>query len=204
MSPGAWTQVTCICDRNHTAFERARKRGRNRTVLSHVQRHVTTDCAMCGPSHGRVRQGTSAGERANLHFARKPANDMSSRFNRSTSQRLRASFLALAAITVLAAGVLPTCADGICCPLADAPTVHTQMPCCVDPSIAPRDAVRLQPATSAGSTLSPPTWASGAVVEQPGATQVSPPRVQATLATVSLAHHEPSPPLFLLNAQFLI
>lgn len=123
-----------------------------------------------------------------------------------TSNRIRAFVLALAVVPALVAGALPMCAPGLCCPVApDAPAVHSQMPCCsVEPSFVPRDAIRLQPATSAGPFLSPPTWAPVAVVAGPGADGFLPPRVQATLTTVSTAHHEPPPPLFLLNAQFLI
>lgn len=122
--------------------------------------------------------------------------------NRSTSRRLRASFLALAVIAVFAAGVLPTCADSLCCSRAGEQTVQAEMPCC-EPTIAPRE-FSLQPVTPAGSALLPQTWAPVAVVEPPGASPSIPPRVQATLATVSQAHLEPPPSLFLLNAQFLI
>lgn len=128
----------------------------------------------------------------------------------STSQtramRHRTMNVALAAILVLAAGVLPACVcvhRACCLSLPDAPTVHSQMPCCDVPSVAPRDLVRVQPATFAGLSPSPQPWASVAVVMQPDASPSSS-RVQATLATVTLAHYEPSPPLFLLNAQFLI
>jgi len=127
---------------------------------------------------------------------------MSSELNRSASRRHRASFLALAVIAVVAAGVLPACLDSGCCPLTGERTVQSQMPCC-EPTIAPRD-LSLRPVTSAGSVLLPQTWAPVAVVEPPGASPSIPPRVQATLATASRAHQQPPPTLFLLNAQLLL
>lgn len=122
----------------------------------------------------------------------------------SFSRKIRACFLALAVIAVLTAGVLPTC-GGICCPVApDAVTLNAQMPCCAPgASFAPSDALRLQPAAFAGYSSLPQTWVPVAVVAQPGTVSL-PPRVQATLTTASRAHREPSSPLFLLNAQFLI
>lgn len=122
-----------------------------------------------------------------------------------TSRLKRASILALAVVSALAAGVLPTCGDGLCCSIMPAvPTVHAQMPCCASPSIAPRDVSQPQAVTtSAGSLISPQMWAPVALVMRPYASVV-PSRVQATLATVSPAPSEPTPPLFLLNAQFLI
>ena len=126
-----------------------------------------------------------------------------SQISRTSMRRsLRACFLALAVIAVLTAGVLPPC-GAICCPVAtDIAAVHAQMPCCAG-RIAQGDASRVQPATFSGYSSSPQTWAPVAVVVQPGASVV-PPRVQATLATASRAHLEPSSPIFLLNAQFLI
>jgi hypothetical protein len=90
--------------------------------------------------------------------------------------------------------------------MPDAPTVRSQMPCCdAETSIAPRDTVvSLQPTTFAGfSSPQPQMWAPVALVVRTGAA-VLPSRVLATLATVSSAHPEPFPPIFLLNAQFLI
>ena len=121
-------------------------------------------------------------------------------------RRTHALILAIAATTALAAGALPACVAGLCCPVADAPSIHAQMPCCEsETSIAPRDAVRLLPASSSAGFATPTsqTWAAVAVVERSGATDF-PSRVAATLATDTAAHHEHSPPLFLLNAQFLI
>lgn len=122
-----------------------------------------------------------------------------------TSRLLRALVLGVVATSVLAVGALPTCAGGLCCPVAtDVPAVHTQMPCCDGPSYAPRQAARVQPATFAGLFESSNAPAPVDVVAQPAPFPSIPPRVQATLTTVSDAHHEPLPPLFLLNAQFLI
>ena len=179
--------VTPRCDRNHT-----RERIRMAAWF-----HVSAVTCPRATSHATERTG-------NLHFASEASRRMlSTESNRSTSRRLRASFLALAVIAVVAAGVLPTCADSLCCSKSPArQTVHSQMPCC-EPTIAPRDA-RLQPVTAAGSLLLPQTWAPVAVVELHGASDFLSPRVQATLATASSAHSEPDPPLFLLNAQFLI
>lgn len=159
---------------------------------------------MCFASQVLVRRRTRASEPGSYIASRKPASEMVSRIHRSTPRGLKAAYLTLAVITVLVAGVLPACGDGSCCANAGEPSVHTQMPCCDESSLAPREAVRLLPATSAGSVPPPQTWAPVAVVEQPGALDFIPPRVQATLATASSAHHEPHPPLFLLNAQFLI
>ncbi|HUP61937.1 MAG TPA: hypothetical protein VNA69_16135 [Thermoanaerobaculia bacterium] len=123
-----------------------------------------------------------------------------------SQQTVKGLHITLIIATVLAAGVLPACVPGVCCAvLPDASTIHAQMPCCaMTNSFAPRDAMRLQPATFAGSTSPlPQMWAPVAVVARPGA-PVVPPRVQTTLDTALEARHEPSPPLFLLNAQFLI
>src|SRR5688572_27852821 len=116
----------------------------------------------------------------------------------------RSALLTLAVIVVLVAGILPSCGDGSCCAHAGEASVHTQMPCCAESTLAARDAVRLLPATSAGSVPAPQTWVPVAVVVQPGTLDFIPPRVPATVATASSAHQEPDPPLFLLNAQFLI
>lgn len=133
-----------------------------------------------------------------------PADVKASPSSRMPRRILQGCCLALAVITVLASGVLPAC-GGMCCPVAeDEAAVHAQMPCCAEPTFSPSDALRLLPATFAGLSSSPQTWVPVAVVERPGTFEVSPPRVQATLTIASRAHHEPTPPLFLLNAQFLI
>ena len=165
----------------------------------------------CGNVPVDVRSVTGAREAGHLgaassatRFRSEASKRMVSRIHRSTPRALRGAYLTLALLTVLT-GVLPSCADAFCCPIAGEPTVQTQMPCCSQPSLAPRDALRSLPATSAGSIPSPQVWAPAAVVESSGAPGFAPPpRVQATLTTASVAPSEPRPPIFLLNAQFLI
>jgi len=66
----------------------------------------------------------------------------------------------------------------------------------------PGDALRLRLATPAGITPSPHTPVAVLVRSE---SPVVAARVQVTPARgTSAAHHEPSPPLFLLNAQFRI
>jgi len=104
---------------------------------------------------------------------------------------------AFAALMVLA-GVLPVCIPGLCCDTSDAPAMHAQMPCCAgETSMTPREPVRVQPATFAAFASNPLHAMAPVVVVQPAAISFTP---DAT----SSSHHEPSPPLFLLNAQFLI
>ena len=118
-------------------------------------------------------------------------------------RRLRALSLALAVTTLLAAGLLPACIPGLCCPINDAPTVHAQMPCCQgESSIASREPLRVRPATFASNAPSPQSAA--VLAQHATAFTVAPARVPAKLAAGQTAQHEPSPPLFLLNAQFLI
>jgi hypothetical protein len=126
----------------------------------------------------------------------------SSTDQRIPRRRFRAIGLALATIVVLAAGILPACVPGMCCPVTDTPTVHTQMPCCQgQDSIASSDLDEVRPATFAGHSFKPQTWAVAAV-----STQTASPvaHIAATRNRGRDAHHQPSPPLFLLNAQFLI
>ena len=120
--------------------------------------------------------------------------------------RFRKTLLVLAAIAVFAAGVLPACVPALCCPVSTAaPSVHAEMPCCApSATFVPRDDTRQQPATVASATsLLPQKWAPVAMVA-PRSAQFSSPHVQTARDTVLRAHPEPSPPLFLLNAQFLI
>lgn len=119
------------------------------------------------------------------------------------SRRFRAIFLALTTVAVFAAGALPACAGAVCCPTPTEPVAHAQMPCCEgQTSIARSSALRLQTVTFAGFSFSPQLCDPVALVARTGAS--APAGVQAARATVSAALHEPSPPLFLLNAQFLI
>lgn len=126
---------------------------------------------------------------------------------KGTPSRIRATCLALAAIAVLVAGVLPACASALCCgTMTPAQTVHAQMPCCAGhtSSLSPRGDER-QPATlAAGSSTSPLKWAPAIDVAFARSSCSSSLRADA-VATVSQARFlEPSPPLFLQHAQFLI
>jgi len=108
----------------------------------------------------------------------------------------------LAAVAVFAAGVLPACLPGMCCPAAPAmASMHAEMPCCAtSDAVAPRDDARQEPATSTVSTSLLPHVAVAARID--GA--LAHVRVQTAHDTVLHARPEPSPPLFLLNEQFLI
>lgn len=112
---------------------------------------------------------------------------------------MKLASLFLAALILIAAGILPTC-GGICCPRsADANAVmHREMPCC-EPgaSVAPREAVRLQPATFSNFTQTPaPAILTSSEPSQPS-------RVCHT-SPLSDERGRPSAPLFLRNAQLLI
>jgi len=99
-------------------------------------------------------------------------------------------------MAMLVAGMLPPCSNS-CCAIGSEPMVHTEMPCCAEPSLA-RAAVRAVPVTSAGAV--PPV----AVVELPAVSEPLPRRAPSSFTTTAAAHHEPQSPLFLLNEQFLI
>lgn len=117
--------------------------------------------------------------------------------------RFRAIAFALVAISLLVAAVLPVC-GGICCPAGDdAASMHAQMPCCAgEASVAREESPRLPKA--AGVSPAPRIWVPVAIVARAGATCITAPRVQAVRDHDAISRHEPSPPLFLLNAQFLI
>ncbi|HYH09013.1 MAG TPA: hypothetical protein VEK11_18310 [Thermoanaerobaculia bacterium] len=110
----------------------------------------------------------------------------------------RLASCALALIVVLASVILPTC-GGICCPKTADASIHAQMPCCAgESSMASREASPAHPATFAPRATAPV-----AVVALP--CDVPPaPRIQRTELVADRTPHEPAPPLFLLNAQFLI
>jgi len=112
---------------------------------------------------------------------------------------VRAAILMAVALTVLAAGLLP-CAGTLCCKAEKTATMHAQMPCCV-PSMAQRD-TRTEPSTAAAIALP---------LQQEIATTVAtsisepPARNDAHARTFADAPAPPpTPPLFLLNEQFLI
>jgi hypothetical protein len=102
--------------------------------------------------------------------------------------------LMLAAIVVIAAGLLPACGS-ICC-AGDAETViHRPMPCCeTQPRLERSEAVRMPQATS----VSIPAHVAAPV------TTVETPASRALALAPLPERHEPSPPLFLRNAQLLI
>jgi hypothetical protein len=113
------------------------------------------------------------------------------------SAPVKTATVLLLAILVLAAGVLPACAAEGCCAKEDGTSVYAPMPCCDESTIAPREAVRILPVMSAGLVAAAPV----AVIELPDPV---PAHAPVTHAIASSAHLEPDPPLFLLNAQFLI
>ncbi len=116
------------------------------------------------------------------------------------SAPVKTATVLLLAILVLAAGVLPACAAEDCCAKEAGTSVYAPMPCCDESTIAPREAVRILPAMSAGLVAAAPV----AVFALPDTSNLVPARVPVTHVIASSAHHEPDPPLFLLNAQFLI
>lgn len=100
----------------------------------------------------------------------------------------------LAAILVLAAGIIPACGS-ICCANAATATIHGTMPCCeTQPRIERSEAMRMPQAASA--SIPAHVAAPATTVETPSS---------RTLAVAPLpSRHEASPPLFLRNAQLLI
>lgn len=117
------------------------------------------------------------------------------RFHRMMFRRLT---LALVAIAMLTGAAVPACGDGGCCAIGEEASLHRDMPCCDEPTVSSRETVQLLPATPAPHSAAVPV----AVLDAPAHT--APPRVRPTFAVASFAHHDPAPPLFLLNAQFLI
>ncbi len=113
--------------------------------------------------------------------------------------KFRSTILVLATVSLLAASVLPACAEGLCCPVTpDAPMIHAAMPCCAEPAMtASRDLSALRPA--ADGLFSVPV----ATIERLPAMDV-PSHIRVVADFTLDAPHEPSPPLFLLNEQFLI
>lgn len=102
--------------------------------------------------------------------------------------------LALAALAVLVAAVLPACGIEGCCAKDAETSLHAQMPCCDEVTVAASDTVHVLPAA-----------ATVAAIELPDATAFAPapaPAVHAVAAPAPRQDH--APPLFLLNEQFLI
>jgi hypothetical protein len=96
---------------------------------------------------------------------------------------------------------LGTC-DALCCPLAPQQvSIHAAMPCCAgDASMSRPNATRIPVATTTAQ-IQTPAPASAAVTI---AIDTAPLRLATSRTAPSPAHHEPSPPLFLRNAQLLI
>lgn len=112
------------------------------------------------------------------------------------SRRLGAWGLTLALVAVLAAAVIPTCAGSLCCMLAGEKTVTAAMPCC-------------EPSMSAGDTPPQPLKVEDrqfcpSLPSAESAQTASPVLHLAALPPPEDSQLEPSPPLFLLNAQFRI
>ena len=110
----------------------------------------------------------------------------------------RLAHCALALLVVLASVTLPAC-GGICCPKAAEASVHAEMPCCAGASaMTPREASPAQPATFA--RVATPI----AVLTRPAAFAESPALVRSAPHVDRETPHEPTPPLFLMNAQVLL
>lgn len=103
----------------------------------------------------------------------------------------------LAAVTLLAPGVLVFCIPGLCCPIADEPAVHATMPCCEgESSMASREPDGVRLADFSAPQIAQPATPSIAI------TAVATQRLMHV--ETPKRHGETSPPLFLLNEQFLI
>lgn len=116
------------------------------------------------------------------------------------SRRVGAFGLTVALLAVLAAAVIPTCADSLCCALTGEKTVAPEMPCC-EPSISSRN-FDMQPAKVEARQASPDAALHAAV--PPAALKAAAPSRLRLVRVVPSAGAPPSPPLFLRNAQFLI
>ena len=100
----------------------------------------------------------------------------------------------LAAVVVLAAGVLPACGSICCADKADT-VIHRAMPCCeTQPRVERSEAVRMPQATS----VSVPAGVAAPL------TTIETPASRALSLAPPAERHETSPPLFLRNAQLLI
>lgn len=109
---------------------------------------------------------------------------------------MRALSLLLATAMLFAGAVFPACAPG-CCKADEDASMRAQMACCDEqPSMTEREVSATRNAATA------PLHAPVAVVQQNAAAPLQ------HAAARQLAHTrpqpQPSPPLFLLNAQFLI
>ena len=112
---------------------------------------------------------------------------------------LKSAAVTLLAIVVLAGGLVPACMGGGCCVKELEASVHNEMPCCKESAIAPSSAPARAVPAPAPTHIAAPV----ATIALPGAIEIAPQRI-AVAAHDAAEHREPSPPLFLLNAQFLI
>ena len=106
----------------------------------------------------------------------------------------------LVAFAAIAAGAVPLCTS-LCCPPAPAEAAfHAAMPCCAgEDSMSPSEAMDVQHSPPATARVhAPQPTAIAATVAAPGAPALG------RDSTRVLTRHDSSPPLFLLNAQFLI
>src|SRR5688500_20129277 len=118
----------------------------------------------------------------------------------SSSRRIRAGILTLVAFAVIAAGAVPLCTEFCCPPAPPEASFHAPMPCCAgEDSMSPSDATDVQHAPPATARVHAPR----PVAIADTLTLPSVPALRGEWARV-LTRHDPSPPLFLLNAQFLI
>jgi hypothetical protein len=104
----------------------------------------------------------------------------------------------LVVLAFLAASIFPAC-GAICCSSPAETSIHAAMKCCnTQPKLERADSgMRVPPAVTASAPAPVTIPVSVATV----------PLVSAPVAiaqTIDAAHHEPSPPLFLRNAQLLI
>lgn len=102
----------------------------------------------------------------------------------------------IAAIAILAAGILPACVNGVCCAKAEKASIHAEMPCCKgERSMAPAVA---KPAPAAMVAVIAQVQTTVVIAT----TNVVPAPI--AFATDSDIHREPPPSPYLLHAQFRI
>jgi hypothetical protein len=106
----------------------------------------------------------------------------------------RSAILTFAVLAVLVASALPACVLEGCCATDAGMSLHAQMPCCEEVTVAANETVHVLPAAAAV-----------AAVEMPDVTAFAPapaPAVHPIAASAQPRDYDP--PLFLLNEQFLI
>lgn len=109
---------------------------------------------------------------------------------------MRALSLLVATVMLIAAAVFPACIPG-CCKANEEASMRAQMPCCDEqPSMTEREVSATRNAVTA------PLHAPRAIVQHTVATPLQDAAAQHIVH--AQPQPQPSPPLFLLNAQFLI